>query len=313
MKNLRKILFLLLSIVGSIISSCGTSITGKPTQAIGTTPTANLAVELTVSPRPTISTATRTAPQTYSKVFEMEIAEYQVSNEKGYEILTVPKGQLKIDEGCPVLPFVEVGALDLPYNASIIGFEIIDSKSSTIGTYNIPIADIAPFSEGGISYRENTEIDYFYPSEIVFSENTSTGWVLYASPIQHNPATDETLFDSYLKIRVTYEAPIPVALAVFSTDKSTYTLGDVVNTSTRVENVSTSEVSLMGVLILKDEFGQVVGSKRSEIFLVPPGQSYTLSISWEQPLEGGVYDVIITIMDAQENAISAASQNIQFH
>jgi len=113
------------------------------------------------SPPRSKTAVTQVAPQTYSKIFEVEIADYQVSHEDGYEIITVPEGQLEINEGYPVLPFVEVGTIVLPYGASMINLEVIDGKSSSIGRYNIPIAGIAPFSEGGISYRNNTDVDFF--------------------------------------------------------------------------------------------------------------------------------------------------------
>jgi hypothetical protein len=293
--------------------SCGTSAKQSPAhKPVPTLTTANSTMEPTSLPCPGVP-ITQVSPQIYSKIFVVEIAEYQVSNEDDYEIITVPEGQLEIVEGYPVLPFVEVDTLALPYGASMINLEVIDSESSSIGRYNVPIADIAPFSEGGISYREDTDIDYFYPPKIVFSESTSTGLLIRVSPIQHNPITDETLFYSYLKIRATYTTPSPVAIVAFSTDKSTYAPDDVINTSTMVENVGASEISLVGILTLKDEFGRIVSSKESGSFSVLPGQSHTLSLSWEKPLEEGAYDMIITIIDAEENAIGATSRSIQVH
>jgi len=312
MKDLKEALTLLVVTLScAMTSSCGKhTIQTSTYEAILTLTTTDATIDST-SPPQSKTAATQVAPQTYSKIFELEIAEYQVSKEDDYEIITVPGGRLEINAGCPILPFVEVGTLVLPYGASIINLGVIDSESSSIGRYNIPIADIAPFSEGGISYRDDTDIDYFYPPEIVFSESTSTGPLIRASPIQHNPDTDETVFYSYVKIQATYTAQIPVAIVAFSTDKSSYTPGDIINTSTIVENVGSDEISLRGTLTLKDEFGQIVGSQESEWFSILPGQSHTLSLSWEERLEGGTYDVIITIVDVEENVIGAASQSIQ--
>jgi hypothetical protein len=313
MEDLRKVLAVLVGASICIISSCGeTSVTRISTPEPYLTPTAiNATMEPTSSN--SRSSATRVAPSAYSKIFEVGIAEYQVSNENGYEIITVPNGQLEINEGYPVLPFVETGTLALPYEASMVNLEVIESKSSSIGRYNIPIADVAPFSEGGISYREETDIDYLYPSEIVFSESTSIGLLVRVSPIQHNPTTDETLFYSYLKIQATYATSAPIVIVDFSTDRSIYVSNDIIKTSTEVKNIETSEISLVGVLTLKDEFGRIVGSTESERFSVSPRRSHTLSLSWDKSLEGGTYDVIITIVDAEQNIVGATAQSVQVH
>jgi len=102
-----------------------------------------------------------------------------------------------------------------------------------------------------------------------------------------------------------------VAIVAFSTDKSSYAPGDMINTSTTVENVGADEISLRSTLTLKDKFGRIVGSQRGEWFSILPGQSHILSLSWKDRLEGGTYDVIITIVDVEENVIGAASQSIQ--
>lgn len=314
MGNPKKVLVCLVAVLSCYISSsCRSDSAAIPNPELNTT-TATITVPVELHPLPQSSTPNPpSASQTCSEILEVEISEYYVLDEEGYQIVTVPGGQLEMLEGYPVLPFLEMGNIALPFGTSTAELDVIESEVSLIGYYDIPIADIAPFSQGGVSYREDTDIASLYPPEVISSESTSAGLLIIAHPIQHNPTTDETFFHSHLKVCVTYVSPNPVAIVALSTDKPAYSTDDMIHTTTVIENVGDSEVLLAGVLTVKDESGQEIGSKESERLVVAPGQSRDLMLSWDRLLGEGTYDLIVVIVDGEGNVIGATSQSIQVH
>ena len=175
--------------------------------------------------------------------------------------------------------------------------EVVDSISSSIGTYNIPTALVEPFSEGGLRYTTETDIDYPYPTfeNLVQYQETTEGLLFTIFPIQHNPATDETTFYNNFKIQVTYESPLTVAVSDFSTDKGTYVIGEVISTQTRIENIGDQDVTLTANLIIQDALGEVAGTLTSGEFVVESGSLYFLPLAWSGILDNLDYSVQIML------------------
>jgi hypothetical protein len=237
------------------------------------------------------------AASSYSQTFTIDIANYAVAQDQGYDILSVSGGSLNFSDGYPVLPFVDAYTLTLPFSGTVTSIQVIGSISSSIGTYNVPIAEVRPWSEGGIVYTGTTDINYLYPPQLVWSEENSEGVSFYVTPIQHNPTTDETVFYSHLEVQVTYEAPLQVGITDFSTDKSSYLPGETINTSATVVNVGVNNVSLTATLTIKNSLGQTTATQTGSVFTVPGGGSQVQSLAWTGTLNEGAYEAVLTISD----------------
>jgi hypothetical protein len=208
-----------------------------------------------------------------------------------YDLFTVQGGLQAIGDGNPVLPYVEVFTLELPVEGKITGVIVSTNSSKAPGTYNIPIAVVNPFSMGGISYTNQTDINYLYPrlEDLVNYQETNEGLLFTLSPVQYNPFTDEVIYHESFTIDVIYESPLPIGVREVIADKSVYVPGDTVGTSTTIVNVGSSEVTLTAVLTFMDSFGKVMGSRSSGEFTVPSGDSYDVEIDWIQVLGEGIY------------------------
>jgi hypothetical protein len=235
----------------------------------------------------------------YSRDFTVDIASYNAGTEAQggivYDLLSVPGGDLAIADGAPILPYLEAFTLTLPFGGTVVEVDLVTDDSSAEGTYNIPIAHVAPWTKGGVTYTTTTGIAYAYPADRVQRQETGEGVLFTVFPIQHNPTTDETTFTSHLQIRVTYEVPLPVGVTAFSTDKESYEPGETVRTSTTVGNVSDAEQTLVATLTIEDELGGAMGSLSSAPFSVLPGGSHELPLAWEGPLAAGSYRATVTL------------------
>jgi hypothetical protein len=248
------------------------------------------------------------AASTYSQTFTVDIAGYTVTQDQGYDILSVSGGGLDFSDGYPVLPFVKGYTLTLPFSSTVTSVQVVNSTSSSIGTYSVPIVEARPWSEGGIVYTSTTDINYLYPAELVSSQETSDGLSFYVYPIQHNPTTDETIFYSHLEVQVTYEASLEVAVTDFSTDKSSYVPGETISTNVAVANVGASGVSLTATLTIKDALGHTVATQTSSPFTVPGGGSHSQLLAWTGTLDEEAYEAVVTVSDGTDT-LGGASAN----
>jgi len=251
----------------------------------------------------------------YSRTFEVDIDSYKVATETQddikYDLFSIEGGDLAIADGTPILPYVTGYTLTLPFSGTVTEVKVVDAISSSIGTYNIPIAQVKPWSKGGLSYTTATDIDYPYPEDVdlVQYQETSEGLLFTIFPIQHNPTTDETTFYSHFKIQVTYESPLTVVVSKFATDKAQYVPGEKISTTARIENVGDVDASLTATLFIRDALGEVVGRQTAKEFSVPSGSSYVLPLAWSGALSDGAYTVQITLQ-SEEAIVGGASAGI---
>jgi len=249
----------------------------------------------------------------YTQTIDVDVSRYQVQKEKQdsveYELFSVEGGGIAIAPGLPILPYLEVYSLPLPEGAEIQEVRLIEPHSENIGRYNVPIAEVEPWSEGGLRYTTETDIDYPYPDQenLVRYQITQGSLLLTVFPIQHNPKSDETWFYKSFRIQVTYEAPVTISITDFSLNKTRYLVGEPVEISAMIANVGSSEENLASVLYIKDKFGHVLDKEFSRNFMVPSGGNYRLSLIWEGSLPDGAYKAEISIESVEGTPIAGAS------
>jgi len=250
----------------------------------------------------------------YSRNFVVDVAAYTAGTETQdgivYDLLSIEGGNLAIADGAPVLPYVEGYILTLPFDSTVTEVQVVDVGSSDIGTHNVPIAQVSPWSEGGLTYTTTTDIEDPYPTDLVQWQETSEGLLFTLFPIQHNPTTDETTFYNHFEVQVTYEAPLTIGVTDFSIDKTSYSPGEAVNTSAIIGNVGDAGATLTAILTIEDEFGGVIGSQTSEEFTVPAGGSHELSLAWAGTPDQGSYRAAVTI-SSNGDTVGGASAGFQ--
>jgi len=247
--------------------------------------------------------------RTFTQTFDVQVASYNVrkveEGKQSYDLITVPDGDLAIAPGVPVLPFVEAYDMVLPFGGEVRSVEIVNQKSKPIGKYNIPIAVVEPWSEGGISYTTSTDINYAYPrnDNLVQYQTVGGGAKFTVFPVQHNPTTDDTTFYSSFSVKVTYESPLPVAVHDFETNKEQYLPDDAVLTSATIHNVIDQDVTLTASVVLQNIYGeQVSASPLTRSFLVVSGGSYELGIKVVPDVElpDGKYKALLNLYSGKD-------------
>lgn len=231
----------------------------------------------------------------YSTTFEVFVDSYSISTETqnsiAYDLFSIDGGDIAVSDRVPLLPFIEVYRMTLPFGGAVTDVQIIDSNSTAIGTYNIPIAQVEPFSEGGLSYTTETDINYPYPpnGDLIQYQATSEGVLFTIFPIQHNPTTDETTYYNYFKINVTYASPLNLVVTEFSTDRAQYLPRQRIFMSARIENIGDVAAVVNGVMNITDALGQVVGTHETDAFSIPAGGSSVVPLEWDGSLNDGAY------------------------
>jgi hypothetical protein len=251
----------------------------------------------------------------YSRMFEVGIDSYDVATETqddtDYDLFSIEGGDIAIADGAPILPYVEGYKMPLPFGATVTNVEVLDYTSSYIGTYNVPIALVAPWSEEGLRYTTETDIGYPYPADedLVQYQQNGAGLLFTIFPIQHNPTTDETIFYSHFEIQITYESPLAVVVTEFTTNKDQYVPGEEINTTADIANVGDVDAALTATLTIRDALGETLGIETAGEFIVPSGGSHALPLALGGMLDDGDYTVEITV-ESQQAIVGGASTSI---
>jgi hypothetical protein len=249
---------------------------------------------------------------TYTQTFEINIESYEVDKEEQegilYDLFSVKGGSVAAAPGTPILPYVRGYSLPLPFEAKILEVKIVEHVPEEIGKFNVPNAVVQPWSEGGMIYTEESDIDYFFPmnEDLVQYQQSGNEVVFTVFPIQHNPTSDDTIFYRNHRIQVTYKAPLTVTITRFETDKSQYAPGEEIRTTTQIDNVGDLDATLRARLSILDGLGEEVGSQGEE-FAVHAGGSYDLALSWVGMLEDGAYTAQIAVYSGESKICGASS------
>ena len=250
----------------------------------------------------------------YSNTVEFSLpdpeVQKEIQDEITYDLLSITGGDMAISPDAPVLPFVKITSIPLPPDAEIISAQLIETEPASIGRYNIPIALVEAFSQGGIRYTTRTDIDFPFPADddLVQYQRTSEGISITLFPIQHNPETDETWFYERGAVEITYRAPRSLSITEFSTEKSYYHPGEEINTRCVVANVGDSGARLKAILQIRDMSDEVVSKETTVYCDVEPGGMCELSpATWIESVPDGIYSAHIAIENREGSTVAAAS------
>jgi hypothetical protein len=216
-----------------------------------------------------------------------------------YDLFSVEGGDVAVAHGLPVLPYVKAHVLRLPFGTTVREVDVVKT-SAPLGPHEVPIAQVHPFTQGGVRYGTESELAERYPpdEELVQYQKTSEGLLFTVFPVQHNPGTKETFFSSQFTVEVSYETPVTVAVSDFTTDKTTYVPGESIGTTTRIENVGDGDAVLEATLSVTDALGQVVGTQNSSEFSVPASGHFLLPLSWTGVLDDDAYTIQVSLWSA---------------
>jgi hypothetical protein len=284
---------------------------GVPWQRINYPGTTSYALQAAQSQGPAgvsrqVSEIQRAGPTSFTQNVTIDIAQYQAGKVEGFDLLTIPGGELDYSDGYPVVPFVEGFALPLPSGATVEGVQIVDQHSRNVGPYNLPTVRVLPFTQGGIQYTDETTLNSLYPTELVVVEVRNDTALFHVSPIQHNPTSNATRFYGHLELAITYSTPHNLTVTDLTTDHESYKPGQPIVSEGRMHNVGDGAENVTVHLSIVDAFGVEVGTVDTGVVPVPAGGTRDLQLTWPGTLPGGAYNVVWHVKKVSETVATAA-------
>lgn len=252
-----------------------------------------------------------TAPNSYSRDIAVTVSSYQFTAIDDFELLQIPGADTIYTLYKPVLPVINT-MLILPPDAAITSIDLVGENFSSLGIHTIPAAD--PVTEYNLStgFTETMDVTGVYPSSsrfgydvVNFGDHVEVRVAI--TPVTFNTNTHEVMLFDLTELRINYTSSIPVATSPMKLDKPEYKVNEIINVSTKIENVSANTLSLSGELSIYDTAGNLVGTTSSGIFNVNGGDSYLLQIPWEAGLQPGNYQTVLTIAQDGLQLVSTSS------
>ena len=245
----------------------------------------------------------------YSQTVNVNIGEYEVTQQGEFDIINVEGGTLVYEDGYPVLPIIKAYEIPLPQQAEVTDVKILSSNPKNIGEFNIPAAFVKPFSQGGIQFTADTDIKTLYPAKQVTYEVDPDKVTLLVYPVQHNPTTDKTVFSDRFQIQITYDAPLVIMIDEFQTESMHYKPGQPVNWMAKVSNIGDKQAVLTPSIHMRDQYGETVSMQSYPVFSVASGDTYTLSQVWDQAPPGGAYEMLL-VLTKTDSAVALATSSL---
>lgn len=243
----------------------------------------------------------------YSKSVEINVTGYSIKNYDNFEIVKIEGTKLAGDMLKPQIPGANV-SIKLPKNANVTDLNLVENVSSFIGNYNIPSAKPVE-NHYMIDYTEKTDVMDYYPDNFCFmsisSFETYKKVDLFVLLVRHNPQTENTILENYIKLNLTYQTPTPVTIIDFSPQTELYSSEENENTSIMMESVVSENIyNLHASLTILDQYGNVIEQYRSENFDLNSGARKSVPIKWTVPTSGGSYQLEGRVFD-NENVLLA--------
>jgi hypothetical protein len=158
---------------------------------------------------------------------------------------------------------------------------------------------------GGMVYTTTSVVDTLYPSTVITGEQRGRLFIVRAMPIQHNPATGETVFHDRVEVQVAYTAPTPVALCGFAIDHRAYLPGQTMDSLGLVRNVGDVGLILTPTLTIRDALTRTWSVQVGTPFPLAAGGAAAVPMTATVPLEEGAYRAILSVWSGGERKAMA--------
>lgn len=249
------------------------------------------------------------AAGTYIQQFSVDTASWQVDDLESFQIINFPEGQQKYIPGAPLLPALTAYSIALPPEGKILGIAVDEYTTQTIGDYNIPTIQIDAWTEGGIILSGDTDINYIYPPQIVYShEGMPSHYLFTVFPVRHNPTSDATVFHEHLRVTVEYEAPIPFGILNFAPDAMIFSSSEIPGFHAEIFNMSDGDLDLSGLLSILDGDTLTTITETGMNFHILSGTIYPVTSSAGIALPQGEYIARLKVSESMGSEVRAESE-----
>lgn len=226
----------------------------------------------------------------YEQQFIVDTPSWDSDTLESFDIINIPAGVQQYIPDDPLLPALTSYSIALPPGGTILNITADDYTTQTIGTFNIPTVKVVAWSEGGITLTGDTEIDYFYPPQIVYAHEGSPSHYLFTVfPIRHNPTTDDTVLHDHVRITIQYEAPVPFGILNFAPDAAIFSSSEIPAFKADIFNMGDADLDLSGLLSIVEADTLTTVTETGMNLHILSGTIYPVSSSAGAPLAQGHY------------------------
>ncbi|HPB31756.1 MAG TPA: hypothetical protein PLB62_09910, partial [Candidatus Sumerlaeota bacterium] len=258
--------------------------------------------DLMLKPRKVV----KLAQDTYQQSFTVKTSSWADKEFEKFQIIEIPGGEQQLVPDTPVLPAITKHSIALPPDGEILSLQASGVTTDTLGEFNIPTVRIGAWTESGITYTDETDMDYFYPPQLAYSrEGSLNNHLITVFPVGHNPKTNETVLHPDFQVTVTYKAPVPFGILDFKADQAVLAPGQSPSFSAGIFNMGDSGVTLAGTLSLTHDDGGVGFSTTTLSIPLVPGSVFNLQSSPAGFPEVDNYRAILSLNDGMGNIVTA--------
>lgn len=235
---------------------------------------------------------------------------YAVTQEDGFDLVTVEGMDLSGDSDVPVLPFAEI-MLPLPLGSSVTEIDVTLEGQTDLGTLDIPI--MVPFiaspSEDELGgYYETPDSVGIYPTQpytaYVTTEDTIQVARIYVVPLVYDAVSNQATLYQDLTVRITYQASSDVGLSSLTVSPDDLAPAEDFDIAVSLINASDQAIALTGTLSLANDLGQVVAVQEIAQFEIPVGgEEHQLELGWTAPITDGAYSLWLELWHAGEQQV----------
>ena len=243
----------------------------------------------------------------------ISIPGYEVNTTAGEDYVTIPGGEVLLEDGKPRVPYYIV-KMDFPAGYMIQDVKLVEmSNLSTTDGLNIPITVMWLDSlESSFTTEAKPDGEGWYPTEdfnwrVIPNGDGSSTLVLNVYPFYYNQLTTGVRFYQNYSFEINYTASA-VQIAALTTDKEVYSEEEEVLVNLWLNNSGNAQDVLVDAVVKAGSSGEVASGLLLRTVKECEGLA-SFSSRWNSSeVEPGYYFVEVTLKDASGNVLDRRTE-----
>jgi hypothetical protein len=267
------------------------------------------------APNMTLTSMAQPAPVSLSSL-NIIVPDYQVTSAHGVDTARIPGGLMLLDPGFPMVPTYIV-TQDYPKGYRVQNVTLTARWGITTATgLSLPLVSGEPaYDDGSDAMQLEQAAQGWYPKtdftwEIEENPDGTTALIIRMYPFYYNASTTDVQFYKNYSFDIQYITST-IEIAALTTDKNTYTQGEVVRAGFWVTNTSMPRDVVVSAVVRSESSGEVVDGFPLET-LRDVGSLAAYSHEWNSTnFAPGYYTVEAELKDEAGNVLARADKSFR--
>lgn len=249
----------------------------------------------------------------YYRTVEVQVLGYDVASVGGYELIVITGVEQHQHLLKPVVP---VGATDLslPADAVVLDVDFEEGEAGSIGQHDLPCSN-AVEGTNFLGFGDETDVQGYYPQDLsswsLLVAGDSPRIALRLFPVQHDPATRDTLLRPYMRFRVTYQTSARLAISEMLMEQ-VVTVGEPFEAHVTLENAGAETLSDLRVVLTLEhgETGGTLSGESSSITVEPGAATEVVVATNDASVYGGSYLATVQVLGADHELLAEGRRSV---